>query len=459
MDVVELGDLASPCRADLIMISVKSKIGIMKDKRIKIEKFNNGLTGVFYPIKSAKSISVYVSVGAGPQYEDSRTNGLAHFLEHMLFEGTEEYPSSKKLAEYIENIGGMSGAWTDKEFVVYYAKVPTGRLKFAINYLSQIFFKTLLRIEDIEKEKKIVLEELNRSKDNPEMAIWDMGMEWAWGNDNYLGKSTLGNVRRIKGTTKNKLEKYLKDLYFPGNMNLIIVGDFSVADAKKNISELFNINKKSKMIQTKKIIVSERKNHVKIIKADTFQTQVLMGFSTKVGSKHKDNYTLKLIADILGLGVSSRLFNGLVYNLAVAYSVWTGFWSFRDCGLLYVSGGISQEGTKQALGFVLKETQRLKKEKISEKELKEVKEKSKASLDFSLETTDGLAKLYAEQIAKEDKITIPEDVKRKLDEITAEDIQRAANEYLDVNNLFLVIRGNVSKSEQKNIEGLIGRFM
>lgn len=376
----------------------------MRHTPYKFLKFPNGLTLILQTMSSVNSVAVYVAVGAGSRYETKETAGLAHFLEHMLFEGTKKLPNSKNLAEYIERVGGRSSAWTDKEYVVYFAKVPKGNLDIVFSYLSDILFNSLLDKNAIEKEKGIIIEEIKRKADNPEVEIWDLWFEWTWGENQSLGRSILGNKATIQKVTRQKLQEYMERLYQPGNMAIAVVGNFSFQEAEKNTLKYFG-NKKGKSVPAfKRMSFIRNKLHTKIIKAETQQAQLILGFVTNISFTHKDRFVLRLIADVLSAGVSSRLFHKLIYELGIAYSAGAQSWIFADAGLFYAYGGFSVENVQVAIKIILEELNKLKHEKISEKELQEAKEKGKANIAFSLETPDAIANWYASQQITEKKL-------------------------------------------------------
>ena len=421
------------------------------------KKFNfpNGLTLILQSMPSVNSVSIFVTVGAGPRYETKETAGLAHFLEHMLFEGTKKLPTSKDLAQYLESVGGKSSAWTDKEYVSYYAKVQKQYLNVAFSYLSDIFFNSLLDEGAIEKEKGIVMEELKRSKDNPEVNIWDLWFEWIWGKSQPLGRSTLGDEVTIQNVSKKKLQDYMTRFYKPSNMAIAVVGNFSIEEAKKQALKYFSKGGNKKIQQFEKQKFLPKQIHTQVIEANTHQNQLLLGFITDISCSHKDRFTLRLISSVLSGGVSSRLFNKLIYDLGIAYSAGAQSWIFSDTGLFYAYGGFSPENTKSAIKVILEELNKLKKEKIPDKELSEAKEKDKAGLYFSLETPDAIANLYSAQQITEKQIMTPKEIAARIDKVTAEDIKRVAIKYFTTKNLALTIKGPLGKSDGEQIESLI----
>ncbi len=427
----------------------------MKKTPYKFLKFSNGLTLILQTMSTVDSVAVYVAVGAGSRYETKETAGLAHFLEHMLFEGTKTLPTSKDVAEYIECVGGRSGAWTDKEYVTYNAKVPKQHLATAFSYLADILFNSTLNDKAIEKEKRIVMEELKRKTDNPEVEIWDLWFEWVWGKNQALGRSTLGDQATIQRVTKQKLQNYMKKLYYPANMTIAVVGNFFLQEAETYAFKYFGQKQEKRMPTLKKINVIPKKIHTKIVRTDAQQVQLILGFVTNISYMHKDRFPLRLISDIFNAGVSSRLFHKLIYELGIAYSAGAQSWVFTDVGLFYTYGGFSAENVEIAIRAILEELRKLKEEKISEQELRETKEKGKANISFLLEAPEAIANWYAQQQITERKIMTVEEMLNRIDKVTAEDVQRVTRLHFLNKNLYLTIRGPLNKDKVKSIEDLI----
>ncbi len=182
----------------------------------------NGLRVIIRNMLSHRSLTLIVVVGAGPRFEDDSTSGLAHFLEHMLFEGTTRFNSPKKLAEYIESKGGKSWAFTEKESVNYGVKVKKENYELAISYLNEILFNSLLHESEIEKEKRIITEEIKKKMDNPETEVWDNYFSFIFGEKNSLGRSTLGSLKSVGNLNRDKIKKYFKKVkYYFFNLKMI----------------------------------------------------------------------------------------------------------------------------------------------------------------------------------------------------------------------------------------------
>ncbi|MBF8249698.1 MAG: hypothetical protein HW400_299 [Candidatus Levybacteria bacterium] len=421
----------------------------------KVIKLPNGLNLILQPMSFVNSVSVYITVGAGPRYETKDTAGLAHFLEHMLCEGTERLPTSKDVAKYLEKVGGTGRAFTDKEYVSYYVKVPKQHLDVGFSYLSDNLFNSLLEEKAIEKEKGIVIEELGRSKDNPESDIWDLWFEWIWGKDQALGRSTIGNETTIRNITRQKLQDYLKMFYRPSNMVIAVAGNFSTKEAEKYALKYFGYAQAKSIPTFEKLQFVPKKIHTKIVQSNTKQVQLLLGFVTDISYRNKDRFPIRLVRDILSTGVSSRLFHKLVYELGIAYSAYAGAWNFVDTGLFYVVGGFAPQNIEKAVRVILEELDKLKKHEVTKIELKEAKEKDKAALYFSLETPDAIANFYSAQQITEKQIMTPEEIAEGIDKVTAEDIQRVAKKYFTTENLCLTIKGPLNENDSGKIEKLL----
>lgn len=421
----------------------------------KIE-LSNSLRILMHQISAINSVTIEMVVKAGPRYESQEKTGMAHFLEHMLFEGTRRFQSSKQLAIYLESVGGRSGAWTNKENVVYYVKVPSQHLKIAFDYLSEILFNSLLTEEAIEKEKNIVLEELHRKNDNVESHIWDVWMEWVWGKQQTLGRPTIGYKETIQSFTKAGLNNYLGSLYSPENMVLGVVGNFNQKDVLEYSQRYFGtLSSHNNIANFDKASFIPKNKIVQVVRRNTEQAQLVLGFVTGISYLHPDRFPMRILADTLSLGVSSRLFHRLVYELGLAYSAGAGDWLFTDTGLFYAFGGFSPGKIDEAVNIIAEEIQRLKKQKVPKKELKEVKEKDIASMLFNLESSEAIADYLSITELLENKVLTPDQVKNKINKVTQEDIQVISEKYLNRKNLAVTIIGPINESDSSKIENAL----
>lgn len=415
----------------------------MNRKPYKLFKLKNGLTVVFQSIPSSETVTVCLGVKAGSRYESKKASGLAHFLEHMLFEGTKSFPNSQRLAEFLESVGGKSGAYTDREHVIYNVKILKNHLKIAFKYLSEIIFNSNLDLSSIEREKGIIIEERKRTMDNPEAAIWEDWSRWVFGKDQSLGRSILGEEKTVRAINRLKLQKYLRNFYTPNNMVIVIVGNFPFKMADKYVSQFFCTKELGKITVLKNEKFISKKMRTKVIQASTRQTQLLLGFVTDISYFHKDRYAMRLLTDILSGGVSARLFDKLVYKLGIAYSTGTTSLEFFDKGVFYIYGGFAKENIKKALKVILGELKKITEKSVNIHELNSAKEQSKAQLCFYLENPDFLADFYARQLVTEGKIITREEILESINKVSPDDIKRITAKYFKENKPFILIRGSV----------------
>lgn len=424
----------------------------------QVLKFPNALTLVLQPMSQVNSVAVYLAVGAGPRYETKGTAGLAHFLEHMLFEGTRKWSSSKEVAEFIERVGGRTGAWTDKEYVTYSVKIQKQHLELGLQFLSEILFNSLLAPKAIEKEKKIVVEELYRKIDNPVWETWDQWFEYTWGKNQSLGRSIIGNTATITNITASKLKNYLNRFYHPANMAVAIIGNFKPKIAKKLVEQYFGINPQKTTFPIPRARFTPRKAPLEIVRTNTKQCQLIFATVTNISFNHHDRYGIILLADILGGGFGARLFHKLVYEANLAYTLETSNFFFSDTGFFYIQGSLQTKNLPSALEIIISELQRLKSIKITPSELRMAKERTKAKLTFDYETPDYLANLYAAQQLLEKKITSPQKMIKELESVTADDIQKIAKFYLNRRRISLLIRGPMDQKASKQLENILNKL-
>lgn len=420
-------------------------------------RLKNGLTIISQHMPNVRSIAVSLSVRAGSRYETNETAGLAHFLEHMLFEGTRLYPTPKKLAEAIEKIGGYSGAYTDREYVVYNAKVLEKHIETVFRYLSQIIFNSILGSRSIEKEKGIVLEELKRIEDNPEHVIWEKWMKWVWGSEQSLGRSILGDKATVHKITKAKLCTYLRDLYVPQNMVVTVIGCFSPLEIEKNVRKYFHSEIVGKIPESQYLKLPKHKIKTKVEQSDTQQVQLLCGFVNDISYYHEDKFVIRLLVEILSGGVSARIFQKLIYQLGIAYSVYAYNMEFKDTGIFFISSGFAKENIARAVRAIFDELKDLQIKGISAEELASAKTRNIAKLYFSAEKPEYLADLYATQFIKEGRIMTIEELQEQINKVTSADIKRVMQKYFNNLDAFMMLRGSIGQDQVEIVDRIIGR--
>lgn len=349
---------------------------------IKKYTCQNGVRVVLENIPTVRSVAIGVWIGTGSRNEHPGNNGVSHFLEHMFFKGTKTR-TAREIAESFDSIGGQVNAFTSKEYTCYYAKVLDTHSKFALDVLADMFFNSTFDGEELNKEKNVVLEEIKMYEDTPDDIVHDL-LGKAIYESHPLGYPILGTEETLETFKGDTLREYMHETYTPENVVISIAGNISDSFIQE-VEKLFGSYEagKQERNEDKPVFHSNRVSR----KKETEQAHLCLGYEgLPVG--HKDMYSLILLNNILGGSMSSRLFQDVREQRGLAYSVFSYHSSFQDTGMVTIYGGT---GAKQldVLYETIQETlATLKRDGITEKELKNSKEQMKGSLMLSLESTN-----------------------------------------------------------------------
>ncbi|MFH0975340.1 MAG: pitrilysin family protein [Spirochaetota bacterium] len=348
-------------------------------------KLDNGLTVLLEPIESVVSISAGLWIKAGSRHENKDQQGYAHFIEHMLFKGTENY-SAKEIAQIVDRVGGQHNAITNREYTSYYINVISDYLEQSIDLLSDIYYRSLFNKTDIQKEKNVILEEISMYEDTPDEIIHDIFME-AMLSQHPLGNPILGTHESITDANKKKLTAFFNRHYKNENCIFAVAGKFKIPKTKSLIKTFFSKNHNN-------IIFNETQDYpapVRIfnnhVKRDLEQIHFCLGVEG-LKKDDDDRWALYTISTILGGSVSSRLFQNIREKEGLCYSIYSFHSSYSDTGVFGIYCGTSPENYKRVLNLILKECKTLLKKGITEQELSDIKAYIKGNLALSLESTE-----------------------------------------------------------------------
>lgn len=379
---------------------------------------SNGLRVVVENIDYVNSISVGLWIGNGSRNETIENNGISHFIEHMLFKGTSNR-TAKQIAEEIEDVGGQINAFTGKESTCYYIKALDSHLELSLEILSDMLFNSAFSVEDIEKEKSVVIEEINMNEDSPEDVLSDLHCKAIWDKDS-LSYPILGSIQNVKAFTREQIIKYVKSYYIPENSVISICGKFDMKTIEKLVSKYFgnwdSDNKKVTTYTTPRII----NNSLYKIKSIE-QLHMSLGIQgLPVGD---DNiYTLLLINNILGGGVSSLLFQKIREDNGLCYSIYSYITSFKNTGVVNIYTSLNSNFAPDALNLINEELNSFVKKGITNERLKKAKEQIKGNYILGLESTSSRMFNNGKSILFLNRINNPTEVMHKIDKITQEDI-------------------------------------
>lgn len=407
----------------------------------------NGLRLITVPMPSFESSTVLVGVGAGSRYETKLNNGISHFLEHMAFKGTEKRPSAIDISTLIDGIGGEFNAFTSKETTAYYVKSAATHVDLCLDVLSDMLQNSKLLAEEIEKERGVILEEINLYEDTPARKIGDVYENLLYG-DTPMGWDIAGEKENIRRITREDFISYMKNLYSPSNMVVVVAGGINPKKTLESVEKYFGAMKRFDTLRYSKVVEKQKKPAVLVKKKRTEQVHVALGVRT-VPLSHPDHYALAVLAAILGGGMSSRLFHEVREKRGLAYYVRTSSEHYQDAGNLVSVAGLDPKRVEEGISVMVEEYSKISNgnSQISNQELKKAKEYIKGHLVLELEDSRAVSSFFVHQELLEKKIRTPEEVIKNIEKVTVEDIERVAKKYIKNSSLNLAVIGNFKSGQ------------
>ncbi|MBC2398928.1 M16 family metallopeptidase [Clostridium tetanomorphum] len=386
-----------------------------------VVKLNNGLKIALEEIDYVNSVSVGLWVKNGSRNENRQNNGISHFIEHMLFKGTYNR-NSKEIAECIEDVGGQINAFTGKEATCYYVKILDSHLELALDVLSDMLFNSKFSDEDIEKEKGVIIEEINMSEDSPEDVLMDVHSKAIWGEES-IALPILGTEDTITSFDRQHIIDYVYSHYIPENCVLSIAGKFSIDKIVNLIEKYFgnwHITHKEITNYTKPQILD---NHL-FKKKSIEQLHMSLGlYGVELGSE--DVYSLLLLNNILGGGASSILFQKIREEKGRCYSIYSYLSSFNNTGVVSIYTGLNSKYAIEVIQLIQDELIKFSKSNISYERILKGKEQLKGNYILGLESTSSRMFSNGRSVLFLNRINKPEDTIKKIDNINEEKIKKA----------------------------------
>lgn len=404
---------------------------------------------ILVPEKNTDVFTVFLMVGTGSKYEKEKESGISHFLEHMFFKGTKKRPTPKDLVEPLDNVGGIYNAFTSQEFTGFYVKITSKEKNLALEWISDIFFNSLFLEKEIEKEKGVVIEELNMINDDPMKRVQILWPKLLYGNQS-AGRAIIGKKETIKNFTREMILKYKNEQYLAQNTILGASGNFNKNEILKKIEKLFKKIKKGKKREKPKLIENQKKPEILLERKKVDQCHLILG-TRGVNLFDKRKYVQEILATILGGMMSSRLFQKIREEMGIAYYIFAESHSDLDTGYLAVIAGLKIEKTKEGIKEILKEFRKIKSD-LTLKELKKAKENIKGKLDLFLESPENRLQFYILQELLENRILTKKEIFKKIDQITFSDVKKFSQDFLKNQNLNLaIIHPYLEKKELEKI--------
>jgi len=402
-------------------------------------KFKNGLRLILSPMEETKAVTALILFKVGSRYEKKDINGISHFVEHMMFKGTKKRQSTLDISKVLDSVGAEYNAFTAKDHTGYYVKVSADKIELALDVLSDILYNSKFDSAEVEREKQVIVEEINMIEDNPLMYIGDLFEQTIYG-DEPLGWQISGSRENVKNITRNKIMDYVNTYYQPSNMLIGVSGRFD-----KNILNLirkyFHIDTLKKPASSfKKIKIVQSRPQLKLNYKETEQVHICLGFPS-YSYFDKRIYPLYLLSVILGGNMSSRLFISIRERKSLAYFIRSAVSLYQDTGNLEIQAGLDKKRVSEAIKAIIDELKKMKNEKVDSDELKKAKDFLKGKLILELESSESVASWLSKQELLLNKIITPKQQIEKLEKVTSQDIQNVANDIIKYRKINLAMIG------------------
>jgi len=419
---------------------------VLMFKKIELE---NGLRIVTVPSKNTQAVTVLILVKVGSKYEPKEIGGISHFLEHMLFKGTKNRPTSLAVAEELDKVGGEYNAFTAEEYTGYYAKVEASNLDLALDWVSDIFLNSTLPAKEVEKEQHVIIEEINMYLDNPMARVQNLWREVMYG-DQPAGRDIAGTKENVRGISREDLAKFRSDFYTANQTLICVAGKIDEDNTIDKIKKYFDNIDQSKEIKREQVIDEQDDYKSLIFNKDTDQTHLCLGVRG-YNLFHKDKYVIQILSTLLGGMMSSRLFVEVREKLGLAYYVGSMADLDPDTGYLMARAGVDNTKVDKAIEAILKEFKKLTVEEVSPEELQKAKDYIKGKMALGLESSDSLASFYSMQELLQGEILDTKEIFKRIDKVTKEDILRVAKDIFVKDKLNLALIGPFKQGEFDNL--------
>ncbi|MFA6142563.1 MAG: pitrilysin family protein [Candidatus Omnitrophota bacterium] len=405
-----------------------------------VNKLDNALRVVTEQMDYMESVAIGLWIRAGGRYENEKTSGISHMLEHLLFKGTNKRDMTA-IKHEIEGRGGSFNGFTSEEHTCYLVKVLAKDAELGVDILSDMILNPKLAEEELKKEKSVIVEEINMYKDMPSHYVHEILAEMMW-PDQPLGMPLAGTVETVNSFTRDDVVRYRETYYNPKNMIVVGVGKTGSSELTKLSKKYLSSPKGITAPSYSKVRLNQKEPVFRLLSKDTEQTHMALGLHA-LDRFSPDKHVLSLINVILGGNMSSRLFHRVRDEMALCYEISSSIRRYEDCGAFVVSVGVDDKKCIEALKVVLEELARMKNEPVGDEELRRAKEYYKGQLLFALEDTMSHMLWLGEKIISGEKDFSVKNILERIEKVTADDLIRVSRDMLKNENLNLSIIGPI----------------
>jgi len=412
----------------------------------KLTNFSNGLRVITASLKQTKAVTVLFLVGVGSRYEEGRLSGISHFLEHMFYKGTSRRPTALDISKALDSVGADYNAFTSEEQTGFYIRCASEHFDLALDILYDILYHSKFDQKELEKEKAVIAEEINMRQDVPQEQVAERLKQLVY-NEHPLAREITGQKETIKQFTRDDLLNYKGKYYQPSKIIVAVAGGGEEAEWLAKIKEKLEGLPKKESPDFEKFRTSQKNPQASLHARKTDQAHLMMAFRT-IPVRDRRWHTWKVMSNLLGESMSSRLFTEIREKRGLAYYIHTAMGEFSDNGISVVAAGVNISKIEEAIKVILEEISRLKTKLVGLDELKRTQENLKGRLYLSLEESFNVAEYLANEELLLGKIDDPDVLIKKYEKVTAQDLQKFANEFFVAKNLNLAIIGPFKKQEK-----------
>ncbi len=412
----------------------------------EVSTLKNGLTLVTVPLPSLNSVTTLVAVKAGSRFETEKINGISHFLEHMFFKGSRKYPTAELISNIVDGMGAVNNAATSKEYTYYWIKSSSKNIEKATDMISSMLKESLLSADEIDREKGVIAEELRMYRDMPQRYVFDLFEQLILG-DQPLGWDIGGEEKIINSLKRDDFVKYVDSLYSPKNMVLVYAG--KIPPNVKELAEKYfaDLPKRDAFEPKKYKVVKQKEPRVAVHFKQTDQANLVLG-TLGYDRNNPKRYAARVLATILGEGMSSRLFIQVRERRGLAYHVNADHDSYMDTGIFAVYAGLKLEKVNEGLEVILAELNLIAAEKVTDDELTKAKEMIRGRTAIRGESTNYLAEYFGVNFVMDREIETFEETLKKIDAVTLVDVKEVAAEMFKKENYNLQLIGPFKSTKQ-----------
>jgi len=421
-------------------------------------KLRNGLEVLLAPMPKSPTVTAIIIFKIGSRYEPGKYLGMSHYLEHMVFKGNDIFRTPHEVAAVVDALGGSYNAFTTKEFTGFYIKVGAEFLDTALKWLGALVTEPLIKTQDMEMERKVILEEINMYNDTPMMQIGDIFEELVFSGA-VLGRNIIGSKQTLHRVKRTTLVNHFQKNYFPANAILVLAGNLGKLSSKsKEISPTgyFKFGNRNIGILDKPVkTVKAGKEKVKIAYKKTDQTHLILG-AKAFSYFDKRRYPLAVISAIMGGGMSSWAFTEIREKRGLAYYVRSSSELYKDAGSYLINAGLNNDKLELAIKEIAKLFRRVRTKLASQKELKRAKDHIIGGTLLERETSSDVAFILGSEMASRGTVTPLSQEVKIISGVTRSEIKRIAEEFFAPEKLRLAMIGPWKAKDKKRFERLLG---